>query len=321
MAGKPIHSWYGFSVGLPPVNTIDANGNVSANYASFVNLTACTASFTTATASNFSVTGNLTVSGNIIGNIVGVLKAPGADGSVLHTIGGNASASANFTFNPSINFLHVSNGNLCVDGTNGGGQIVANYFHGDGSNLTHVSASTAATVTASAQPNITTLGNITSLNISNTGGLQIGNVANVRISGGNVGQTLIANTNGNLMWGYPPQISNGVSSVAISTINGPISISSNGASNIMVVNGPSIGNPTPNVVINGETWANGNVRANYFDGDGSRLSNINSANIVGNLTLSGSFLIAGRGANNKSITISSGKFSLTTRSGSVVIEG
>lgn len=414
MAGQPLHSWYGFAVGTPYYTTnanvtttnwaatIDSNGNITAPYANITNLTATTAQFDTASANNFTVSGNLTVSGNIVGNVTGKLQSPGADTWVLYTIGGNASSSANFTFNPSINFLHLSGGNLCVDdgdpvgsvygntsgnvltvanispglqlyvgskligpglsssnttiayfGTgNGGvgtyflssnvdvgysntaftvtnnvansgaGQIVAKYYWGDGSNITNVSALYANTVLSSAQPNITSVGNLT--------GLSVSNIANVKLPGGNTNQVLISTGNGGVAWSNTAQISNGISngtsSVTIPSLNGPVTISSNNTSNIVVVNGPftgtNVNNNYPNVVINGELWVNGNVRANYFDGDGSRLANINAGNIRGNMMYSGSFLVAGRTlATDKTITISSGKFNIGTRAGNLVIEG
>lgn len=394
MSGNAFHSWYGFSVGLPTTTIIDGSGNITAPAANISSLTATVANFTVAAANNLSVSGNLTVTGNIVGNITGNLRAPGADTWVLYTIGGNASSKANFTFNPSINFLHVSGGNLCVDdgdaigsvfgstagniltvtsispgmqlyvgskiigpgfsssnttianylSGNGGigtyllsstvqtgytntaftftsntsnstsGQIIGKYFWGDGSNITNVAALTASTVTASAQPNITSLGNLSSLTVSN--------IANVGLPGGSAGQVLLSNGNGGVTWSNIAAVSggiaNGTSNVAIANINGAVTISANSVANIVVVNGPNVTNNYPNVVINGELWVSGNVRANYFDGDGSRLSNITAANIVGNLTLSGSFLVTGRN-DIKTITISSGVFNLGTRSGNMVI--
>lgn len=326
MAKLPLHSWYGFSVGIPyytsngnttTVNyaaTIAANGLITAPAANISALTTTTANLGNASANNLSIAGNLTVTGNISGNLSGNLRSPGADTWVLYTIGGNASSSANFTFNPSINFLHVSNGNLCVDngGSGNGGQVIANYFYGDGSNITNVWAQYSNSVIGNSQPNITSLGTLTSLSVASVG--------NITIPGGSNGQVLTTNGNGNLYWSdccgangiSGTGIANGTSNITIADANGPVTISANGIPNIVVVNGPNATNGYPNVVINGELWANGNIRADYFDGDGSRLSNINSANIVGNLTLSGSFMVYCRTV-NRPIIIERGEFIISKR--------
>jgi hypothetical protein len=51
------------------------------------------------------------------------------------------------------------------------GNVSANYFIGNGSQLTGVTTSTAATVTTNAQPNITSIGNLTGLVVSNSTGI------------------------------------------------------------------------------------------------------------------------------------------------------
>lgn len=59
-------------------------------------------------------------------------------------------------------------GNITAGNADLGNTVVANYFSGNGTLLTNVSAITANTVSNSAQPNITSVGNLTALNVLGT---------------------------------------------------------------------------------------------------------------------------------------------------------
>lgn len=84
------------------------------------------------------------------------------------------------------------------------GNVRADYFLGNGSQLTGIladSASTALvaeTVSNAAQPNITSVGTLTELTVD--GITSLGSVANLRINGGSSGYILQTNGSGNVSW-------------------------------------------------------------------------------------------------------------------------
>jgi hypothetical protein len=85
------------------------------------------------------------------------------------------------------------------------GNVSANFFIGNGSQLTGITATSAQTVTTNAQPNITSVGTLTSLsvtgNVSFTGAnVSLGNVSNLKITGGSANQVLKTDGSGNLSW-------------------------------------------------------------------------------------------------------------------------
>jgi hypothetical protein len=96
----------------------------------------------------------------------------------------NISASGNISATG-----NVSGGNITTGGNaNVTGNVTANYFIGNGSQLTGVvassastatSATTSITVTASAQPNITSVGTLTSLDVS--GNVTVGNISGANL--------------------------------------------------------------------------------------------------------------------------------------------
>ena len=88
------------------------------------------------------------------------------------------------------------------------GNVRANVYYGNGSQLTGVAASsatTAGTVTTAAQPNITSVGTLTSLSVSGNvdfygANVSLGNVSNVHITGGTNGYFLTTDGSGGLSW-------------------------------------------------------------------------------------------------------------------------
>lgn len=283
-SSAPFNSVWGYTVGIPPIPVIDSNGNVTANVINAGTISSQYGNFTNLSANNLTVTGTLTLPPNAVisGTITGNIKAPGADTEILFNIGGNLAADPDFTWNPVTNFLHVM-GNACFDGG-----VTAGFFLGDGANITNVYAVSATTISSSSQPNITTVGNLTGLTV--LGNSNLGNASNLRLGGGNVGDVLTSNGNGGVYWnnsgGGVESIANGTSNITIPTQNGPLFISASGTPNVFAVYGvntyiSSNWSMNPVVVANSEMWVDGNVRANHFDGDGSRLSNINAANLIG----------------------------------------
>ena len=112
-------------------------------------------------------TGNITAPyfiGNVVGNISGNIVVPGTNTSVLFNNDGNAGASSDFTFNY-ITKVATINGNLITNNANLGNAATANYFIG---NLwgTANAAVVANTVVDNAQPNITSVGTLTNLDVA-----------------------------------------------------------------------------------------------------------------------------------------------------------
>ena len=88
------------------------------------------------------------------------------------------------------------------------GNVRANVYYGNGSQLTGVAASSATsagTVTANAQPNITSVGILTSLSVSGNvdfygANVSLGNVSNLHITGGTANYFLKTDGSGGLSW-------------------------------------------------------------------------------------------------------------------------
>ena len=88
------------------------------------------------------------------------------------------------------------------------GNVRANVYYGNGSQLTGVSASsatTAGTVTTAAQPNITSVGTLTSLTVSGNvdfygANVSLGSISNLHITGGSADYVLKTDGTGNLSW-------------------------------------------------------------------------------------------------------------------------
>ena len=145
--------------------------------------------------------------------------------------------------------------------------ITANFFIGNGSQLTGVAASnavTAGTVTASAQPNITSVGTLISLDVT-------GNV-----TGGN----------------FIGPLANGNSNVYIPVANGNINLTSDGVTTLVVTNTGSNITGTLNVTT---TATVGNLTVNSN-------GNITGANVVSATTFSGNLTATSSNVTSNSIT-------------------
>lgn len=100
MALDPFNSAGGYTVGIPPIQIIDANGNITVSKANIATLSA----------GNVAVTGNITASnfvGNIVGNISGNITLLGPHNSVVYNENGSAEGSDQFTYDSSINKVTV----------------------------------------------------------------------------------------------------------------------------------------------------------------------------------------------------------------------
>lgn len=206
----------------------------------------------------------------------------GANSQVQFNDEDNFGGAAGFTFDKVSGNLHVPN-NVVT------GNVVANYFVGDGSYISNISIDTANYVSQSNQSNITSVGTLTSLSVA--GNVNLGTVSNVHISGGLNGYVLTTDGFGNLTWqagggaGGSPGGANaqiqfndngyfgGASSLTYNKNNGAVSLAGN-----ITVQGLTANNTS----IYGNANVSGNVTATYFNGNGAFLTGISpdTANYV-----------------------------------------
>jgi hypothetical protein len=192
MAFEPFNSVGGYTVGIPPTPIINENGVATLNGLQVSGL------------SNLGSVGNVRILGgtsgyylqtNGLGNLTwvpsgGNVTPGGSNTQVQFNDAGNFGGDAGFTYDSINNILSVSGniistnfvgtGNITIASINANGNITANYFIGNGSQLTDISATTAnfanyaGNVTISSQPNITSVGTLVSLDV--TGNVTAGKV-------------------------------------------------------------------------------------------------------------------------------------------------
>jgi len=216
------------------------------------------------------LTGNATTAGTVVTNAqpnitsVGTLTSLSVSGNVTS---GNANlgnvATANFFIGSGNNLSNIQAGNITG--------IVANAFYADNAgNATNaavaVTAASANTVIDSAQPNITSVGTLTSLSV--TGNINSGNAT--------LGNTVTAN------WFVGNIAGNVTGNINLPGSNTHVLFNNNGV--LGATNGFTF-NPVSNAVTIAGNISAGNaslgnlVVANFFEGSGNRLSNINGANV------------------------------------------
>jgi hypothetical protein len=117
MAADPFNSLGGYTVGIPPITIVDANGNVVANSLVVTNnLSANTATFSgNITATNFVGT----LQGNVTGNIV----IPGANSGVVFNSNGLANSDSRFMFDSANNKVTVEGALIANSVTMGAGPL------------------------------------------------------------------------------------------------------------------------------------------------------------------------------------------------------
>jgi hypothetical protein len=258
MAIKPFNSVGGFSVGEVPATVILANGDITTGNA---NLTANLYVTNTANVGNLR-TDNLLYAN---GTPWDLQEAAGANTQIQFNLGNNFAASANFTYDDSIQNLVIL-GNANVTKTFFGN--VANFT----GNLTSLNAS---------------LGNLATANFINvasnlvvSGKSDLGPIANVIITGGTSGQVVSTDGAGNLNFVTIDtfQIQNGNSNVVVAA-NSNVTVAANGI-NVITVSGFG-GNAANNITnIAGQLGVTGNVTAPNFIGNVV-------GNISGNITIPG----------------------------------
>ena len=253
-----------------------------------------------------SATGNISTAGyflgNFQGNISGNITVPGSNTQLLYNNNGNAGASAGFTFNSATNAViatgTVTGSNFLTGGfISAAGNIIANYYIGNGATLSNISGSnvtgavanatyatsadTSGTVTTNAQPNITSVGILSSLSVSGTA--TPGNL----ITAGIVSATGNISTAGYFLGNFQGNISGNITVPGANTQllynnNGNAGASAgltfNAGTNALVSTGTISGS---NFLTAGYFSAAGNVYANEFIGAGNALSNVQGANVSG----------------------------------------
>ena len=132
------------------------------------------------------------------------VSAAGSNTEIQFNSANSFGSSSNFTFNSATNILTIT-GNVVSSNANLGNIVASNYFIGNGSLLTGLTATTAATVTSNAQANITSVGTLTGLTVSGNvafsgANVSLGNVSNLHITGGTSGYFLTTDGSGGLSW-------------------------------------------------------------------------------------------------------------------------
>jgi hypothetical protein len=282
---------------------ISVTGNITGNNLNIVRVN----STSSITAVTVSTSGNITAPyfvGNVVGNISGNLTVPGSTNQVIYNNSGQANASAGLTFDFTSNSLvstgTITGSNFLTAGyVSATGNIIGNYFVGNGSTLRSItganvtgnvanatfstSAGTAATITTNAQPNITSVGTLSSLIVSantTTGNLLTGGLisatGNITTSGYFLG-TFQGNVSGNItVPGSNTQVLYNNSGNAGASAG----LTFDSSSNSLVSTGTITGS---NFLTGGYVSATGNITGNYFVGNGSTLTSITGANITGNV--------------------------------------
>jgi hypothetical protein len=229
------------------------------------------------------------VAANINGTIA---NATFADDANFAYYAGNITENAqpNITSLGTLSNLTVS-GNVDASNANLGDLVYANFFIGDGSNLSSINggnvtgtvanatyavstdtANTAATVTTASQPNITSIGILSSLSVS----------GNIEVANANLGSQAVANYfSGNAYNMFGMLAANIIGEIA----NANYSTFAGDVINSSQPNITTVGNLVSLTVVGNIDATNANlgnaVVANYFIGSGANLANIQAANIIG----------------------------------------
>jgi hypothetical protein len=249
-----------------------------------------------------SSTGNITAPtfiGNLVGNITGNIDAGGANTQVQFNDNDLLAGTPGFTFNKTTNAVGIAGtvtaGNILTGGTiSAVGNVSANYYFGNGSQLTGI---TADNVNAD-----DLIGNILSGNVLYSNLITVGNLVSLSVTGntitGNLNTAGFISATGNVTANYffgngsqltgidATSIQNGNSNVKV-LANANVTVSVDGTSNIAVFSSDGL-------KIAGNISATGNISGgNLYFGSGvvSGTGNIYAdkifANIVGNIDAAG----------------------------------
>jgi len=109
MAAQPFNSVGGYTIGIPPQNFIDNNGNLNANTANISGNVFIGGVLT----ANGSIVANNFI-GNIVGNVTGDFAVTGPNTGVVYNKNGTVFSDANLTFNYDTRVL-TANGKLIIN--------------------------------------------------------------------------------------------------------------------------------------------------------------------------------------------------------------
>jgi hypothetical protein len=281
-------------LGAATGTSLSVTGNVTADYflgngstlssITGANVTGTVSSATSATSATTAGTVTTAAQPNITST--GTLVSLSVTGLIEGTSGANITGTinaSNVVIQGAGNFAGNGSRITYINGANVVGAVAyattANSVAGSnvsGAVGSATSATTAGTVTTAAQPNITSLGTLSSISI--TGNANVGNLNTTGIISavGNVTANYFIGDGSqltNLTIGAGSAITNGTSNVTVDN-NGNVRTSVGGTNNVLIVTGTGAN-------VAGYVNATGNVTANYFIGNGSTLTNLTGANVVG----------------------------------------
>ena len=118
MAADPFNSVGGYTIGIPPVNVIDSNGNITGN-----NIVGNTLTISAGANISGTLIVNNVEANNITGNITANILVPGSNTQVLYNNDGQAGADAAFTFDSSTKILSIDGDFVANSITMGYGQL------------------------------------------------------------------------------------------------------------------------------------------------------------------------------------------------------
>jgi hypothetical protein len=298
-----VASYLAIYTGNISAGNISVTGNITGSNLNVSNISS-TGNITGVT---ISTSGNITAPyfvGNLLGNISGNITVPGSNTQIIYNNNGQANASPGLTFNFGTNAListgTVTGSNFLTGGfVSAAGNIIGNYYIGNGATLSNItaanivgtvanatyatSAGTSATITTNAQPNITSVGALTSLTVTantNTGNL---------ITAGIISATGNISTAGYFLGNFQGNISGnltvpGSNTQILYNDNGNAGASAgftfNSGTNAVISTGTITGS---NFLTGGFVSAAGNIIGNYYIGNGATLSNITGSNVTGNV--------------------------------------
>jgi hypothetical protein len=287
-------------------NTITTSNVVAANLTGQIRTASQPRITSVGTLTQLNVSGNViapTYYGNVFSTFISsfAYSSPGANTQILFNDNGFMNANSKLTYD---GIKLKVNGNLEVNNANLGNVVTANFYTG--------------TLRTNAQPNITSVGNLTTLRV-------VGNLTSANANLGNVSRANFFIGNGSLLTsitganvtGYVPNANlANLSAESLyaddagnaELVTGSIQpyIVRVGELETLTVTGPANMNDvilTGNILLDGyvvgeQAAFNGNLtvgnaniglnaRAGFFFGDGNALTNLNGANIRGNVSAAG----------------------------------
>ena len=191
------------------------------------------------------------------GNTITLSSASGLDSTISTTYGGNivltSGGGGNLQVQGNTTVTTIQTGNTSIDLT-ANGNI----------DFTVTGVPNVVTIT---QNGLALTGNV---DFSSSPTVLLGPIGNVKITGGNIGQILTTDGNGNLTWSSTPtnitEIQNGRSNVSIPNQNGNVYINANNGSNFQWIfdTTGNLTTTTGNINIPGNVVSNGTITGDYL---------------------------------------------------------